>query len=259
MGNRIKELLERKENILSIYFTAGYPELNDTTEIIERLVKSGTDLIEVGLPFSDPLADGPTIQKSGTIALDNGMTTKLLFDQLKDIRSKTDVPLIMMGNLNPAMQYGIEDFCAKCEEVGFDGIILPDLPVDVYEKEYRALFEKHGLINILLITPQTTEERVRYIDSISDGFIYMVSDSSITGAKSGISDSQQAYFDRINNMNLKNPRIIGFGISDNKAFEKAVNSASGAIIGSAFINHLETHGIQGIEGFVNKIIAPENV
>jgi len=253
MQNRIKTLLENKQDILSIYFTAGYPKLDDTVKVIEELVDAGVDLIEVGLPFSDPLADGPTIQKSGNIALDNGMTTKLLFEQLKEIRDKTDIPLVLMGNLNPVMQYGMDAFCKKCGEVGFDGIILPDLPVDVYESEYKELFERNGLSNIFLITPQTSEERIKYIDSISNGFIYMVSDSSITGATSGISDSQQAYFDRINNLGLTNPRLIGFGISTHQSFSTAVNSSSGAIIGSAFIKHLGEKGLDGVKDFVRMI------
>ena len=183
--NRIQEKLKEDKKLLSIYFSAGFPNINDTEQIIVDLEKSGVDFIEIGLPFSDPLADGPTIQESSTKALRNGMTTQKLFDQLKEIRSKVEIPLIIMGYFNPMLQYGAEEFCKKCAEIGVDGLIIPDLPVDVYHEEYQALFEKYGLINIFLITPQTSEERIRFIDSISNGFIYMVSSASTTGAQSG--------------------------------------------------------------------------
>ena len=251
--NRITNKLKEPKKLLSIYFTAGYPNLNSTATIIESLANNGVDLIEIGLPFSDPLADGPTIQASSTTALENGMTTTLLFEQLKDIRSKVDIPLIIMGYLNPMMQYGIEKFCQKCEEVGIDGLIIPDLPVDFYKEEFEDIFEKYGLKNIFLITPQTSDERIRYIDAISDSFIYMVSSASTTGAKEGFDQEQTAYFKRIANMQLKNPQLIGFGISNHHTFSQATAHAKGAIIGSAFIKSLKSEP-QDISFFVSDIL-----
>ncbi|WP_166967792.1 tryptophan synthase subunit alpha [Yeosuana marina] len=252
--NRINKKLKENKKLLSIYFTAGYPNLNDTVSIIQDLEKNGVDMIEIGLPFSDPLADGPTIQKSSTQALKNGMTTKVLFDQLKDIRKTVEIPLIIMGYFNPMLQYGVEDFCKKCQEIGIDGLIIPDLPVDVYHDDYKATFEKYGLINVFLITPQTSDERIRFIDSVSNGFIYMVSTASVTGSQSGFGEEQTDYFKRISDMNLKNPQIIGFGISDNKTFSQATKYAKGAIIGSAFIKHLNNNGKSTINKFVHSIL-----
>lgn len=254
MANRIQNKLLEDKKLLSIYFTAGYPHLNDTVNIIKDLEQAGVDFIEIGLPFSDPLADGPTIQESSTQALKNGMTTEVLFEQLKDIRKSVSIPLILMGYFNPMLQYGIEKFCQKCSEIGIDGLIIPDLPVDVYHKQYQAIFEAHGLTNIFLITPQTSEERIRYIDSISNGFIYMVSSASTTGSQSGFGEEQQAYFKRIADMNLNNPQIIGFGINNKETFQTATQFAKGAIIGSAFIKHITEKGTQNISEFVNKII-----
>jgi len=251
--NRIKQKLQEDKKILSIYFSAGYPNLDDTVQIIQDLEKNGVDLIEIGLPFSDPLADGPTIQTSSTAALKNGMNTALLFEQLKDIRKSVSIPLIVMGYFNPVLQYGVEEFCAKCEQVGIDGLILPDLPLDVYKEEYQAIFIKHGLLNVFLITPQTSEERIRAIDDTSEGFIYMVSSASTTGAKQGFGTEQSTYFDRIANMQLKNPQIVGFGISNAETFRQATQKAKGAIIGSAFIKHLTKNGIEGISDFVKQI------
>ena len=253
--NRINQKLQEKENILSIYFSAGYPSLNDTAGIIEQLEKSGVDLIEIGLPFSDPLADGPTIQNSATEALKNGMSTQLLFEQLKDIRKTVKIPLIIMGYFNPIIQYGVEEFCQKCAEIGIDGLILPDLPLEIYIDEYKALFEKYGLINVLLITPQTSEARIRLIDSVSEGFIYTVSSASVTGNSAGFGTSQEAYFKRIQDMNLKNPQLIGFGIYDKETFNKASEFAKGGIIGSAFIKHLTENGVEKIDNFVKEIRA----
>lgn len=210
-------------------------------------------MIEIGLPFSDPLADGPTIQESSTAALKNGMTTEVLFNQLKDIRKTVSIPLIIMGYFNPMLQYGVEAFCQKCHEIGIDGLIIPDLPVDVYNEEYRSIFEKHGLVNVFLITPQTSDERIRFIDSVSNGFIYMVSSASVTGAKSGFGDEQTQYFDRIAAMQLKNPQIVGFGISNNETFTAATEKAKGAIIGSAFIKHLTAFGADNFDTFVKNI------
>ncbi|MDL2142975.1 tryptophan synthase subunit alpha [Flavobacterium tructae] len=251
--NRITQKLQEDKKILSIYFSAGYPNLNDTVPIIQDLEKNGVDLIEIGLPFSDPLADGPTIQASSTQALHNGMTTQILFDQLKNIRESVKIPLIIMGYFNPMLQYGIEEFCKKCAEIGIDGLIIPDLPVDVYAAEYKAIFEKYGLINVFLITPQTSEERIRFIDSVSNGFIYMVSSASVTGSQAGFGNTQESYFERIAQMDLKNPQIVGFGISNKETFNQATKYAKGAIIGSAFIKHLSENGSRKIEEFVGEI------
>ena len=182
--NRIRAKLQEDKKLLSIYFTAGYPKLEDTVTTIQNLEKNGVDMIEIGLPFSDPLADGPTIQESSTQALQNGMTSTLLFDQLKDVRKTVSIPLILMGYFNPMLQYGVEAFCKKCQEVGIDGLIIPDLPVEVYQEDYKDIFERYGLLNVFLITPQTSDARIRYMDSISDGFIYMVSSASTTGSQS---------------------------------------------------------------------------
>src|SRR5690606_26260076 len=252
--NRIQNKLQENKKLLSIYFTAGYPNLDDTVTIIQNLEKNGVDMIEIGLPFSDPLADGPTIQASSTQALKNGMTTEVLFNQLKDIRKTVSIPLIIMGYFNPILQYGVEAFCKKCQEVGIDGLIIPDLPVDVYHDDYKTTFEAYGLINVLLITPQTSDERIRFIDSVSNGFIYMVSSASVTGSQSGFNEDNTAYFERIANMNLKNPQIIGFGISDNTTFTQATTYAKGAIIGSAFIKHITSKKIDSIKEFVDIIL-----
>lgn len=252
--NRINQKLQEDKKLLSIYFTAGYPRLNDTVSIIEELEKSGVDMIEIGLPFSDPLADGPTIQASSTQALKNGMSTEVLFDQLKDIRKKVSIPLIIMGYFNPILQYGVEEFCKKCAEIGIDGFIIPDLPVDVYHEEYQATFEKYGLINVFLITPQTSDERIRFIDSVSNGFIYMVSTASTTGAQSGFGCEQTNYFKRIDAMNLENPQIVGFGISNHETFTKATHYAIGAIIGSAFIKYLSNNSVVDINNFIKRIL-----
>lgn len=252
--NRINQKLQEDKKLLSIYFSAGYPNLDDTVSIIQNLEKSGVDMIEIGLPFSDPLADGPTIQASSTQALKNGMTTDILFDQLKHIRKTVSIPLIIMGYFNPMLQYGVPKFCKKCQEIGIDGLIIPDLPVDVYNMQYKSIFESYGLINVLLITPQTSEKRIRFIDSVSNGFIYMVSSASTTGATSGFGDEQTSYFNRIAEMNLNNPQIVGFGISDHKTFTQATQFAKGAIIGSAFIKYLTQNGIDRIDTFVKHIL-----
>ena len=250
MENRLTTLFTRKEkNILSIYFTAGFPNLNDTVTIIKELERNGADLIEIGIPFSDPVADGPVIQHSSEMALKNGMTIRVLFEQLKGIRRSVSIPLILMGYLNPAMQYGIDDFCRKCSEIGIDGTIIPDLPLEVYQEEYKEIFEKNSLSNIFLITPQTDDERIRKIDALSNGFIYMVSSSSTTGAKGSVDKEQITYFERVQSLRLNSRRLIGFGISDKTTFERASTFANGAIIGSAFINAIE--GEISIEEKVN--------
>ena len=254
--NRLNQIFSaNKENkkFLSIYFTAGYPGPDDTLQIIKDLEASGVDFIEIGLPFSDPLADGPTIQASSTTALKNGMTTNRLFDQLKEIRNSVNIPLIIMGYFNPILQYGVERFCEKCRETGIDGLIIPDLPVDVYHEQYQETFEKYGLINIFLITPQTSEERIRFIDSVSSGFIYMVSSASVTGSTKGFGVETRDYFRRISAMNLKNPQIIGFGINNAETFEQATEYAQGSIIGSAFVKHLSDKGTAEIPSFINSI------
>ena len=252
--NRIQAKLQEDKKLLSIYFTAGYPNLNDTVTTIENLENNGVDMIEIGLPFSDPLADGPTIQASSTQALHNGMTSTVLFDQLKDIRKTVSIPLVLMGYFNPMLQFGVEAFCKKCQEVGIDGLIIPDLPVEVYHEEYKAIFERYGLLNIFLITPQTSESRIRYMDSISEGFIYMVSSASTTGNQSGFGNEQTDYFKRIADLQLTNQQIIGFGISDHETFSQATHYAKGAIIGSAFIKHVAAHGVNELGKFTEPLL-----
>lgn len=241
--NRIDTLFKTKQkNILSVFFTAGHPNLNDTVSIIKSLEANGADMIEIGMPFSDPLADGPVIQKTSEEALENGMSLNVLFEQLKDIRKEVNIPLLLMGYLNPVFKYGIERFAKKCKEIGIDGLILPDLPAPEYQRSFKSVFEANGLHNIFLITPQTTSERVQKIDDISGGFIYMVSSASTTGSKDVDSKQQEQYFERIASLNLKTPRLIGFGIKDSSSFKRACNYANGAIIGSAFVKALENDG-----------------
>jgi len=251
--NRIDKTLKENDNILSIYFTAGYPHLKSTTEIIKNLVSAGTDMIEIGLPFSDPLADGETIQMSSKIALDNGMSTKILFDQLKGIRSHVNIPLIIMGYFNPIFQFGVEEFCKKCNEIGIDGLIIPDLPIDIYLTKYKLIFEKNQLQNIFLITPQTSDERIKYIDKNSAGFIYVVSSSSITGSTNKFNENSLNYFRRLEKMRLSTPKVIGFGISNNENFSIASKYSKGCIVGSAFIKYLKSDGINSIKMFVDEI------
>ncbi|WP_258097914.1 tryptophan synthase subunit alpha [Marinoscillum pacificum] len=256
--NRIDQaFIDKKDRLLNVYFTAGYPNLEDTLSIAKALDEGGADLIEIGLPFSDPVADGPTIQASSTVALENGMTLNRLFDQLATLREHVKVPVLLMGYINPVLQYGFEAFCAKCAEVGIDGLILPDLPMYEYEVMYQSVLEKYGLYNVFLITPQTSEERIQKIDSLSKGFIYMVSSASTTGAKSGISTEQISYFQKIKSMGLKNKRLIGFGISDNESFSKACEYADGAIIGSAFIKLMEENSSsENIKNYIQQVKSP---
>lgn len=254
--NRIDKLFrEKTTNILSVYFTAGYPRLDSTTGIIKALSDSGADMIEIGMPFSDPIADGPVIQQSNQKALQNGISLKLLFQQLSDIRYDVKIPLLLMGYLNPVMQFGIEKFCAQCERIGIDGVILPDLPPMRYMEEYLNIFDKYNLYNILLITPQSSEERIAYIDKISRGFIYMVSSSSVTGSREGFSKNQISYFKRVDEMKLENPCLIGFGISDQNTFMNACKYSRGGIIGSAFVKTLGNEGdsVKIIRKFINGI------
>jgi len=251
--NRIQNKLSENKKLLSIYFTAGFPKLENTVEILQQLEKSGVDFVEIGLPFSDPLADGPTIQASSQAALKNGMTTEVLFQQLKDIRKTVSIPLILMGYFNPVLQFGIENFCKKCAEVGIDGLILPDLPLMEFQEHYAEIFKKHGLLNIFLITPQTSEERIRQIDAASEGFIYMVSSASVTGSSTGFGNEQEDYFKRIASLSLTNPQIIGFGINNSQTFQQATKHSKGAIIGSAFIKMLSEKGLAGISTFMRTI------
>lgn len=240
MVNRINQLFATKsEKILSIYFCAGHPTLEGTTETIKTLEKKGVDMIEVGIPFSDPMADGPVIQNAATKALRNGMSLKKLFSQLEGIRPDVKMPLILMGYLNPIMQFGFEAFCKRCTEVGVDGVIIPDLPFKDYLEEYKPIADKYDIRIIMLITPETSDERIRFIDEHTDGFIYMVSSAATTGAQKEFGDQKQAYFSRINSMNLKHPRMIGFGISNKQTLESAQANAAGAIIGSKFVNLIE--------------------
>ena len=251
--NRIDQKFQEDKKLLSIYFSAGHPNLEDTVPILKNLQAAGVDMVEIGLPFSDPLADGPTIQESSTKALRNGMTTEKLFSQLENIREHITIPLVLMGYFNPMMQYGIEKFCQRCEAIGIDGLIIPDLPVDVYHEEYKSLFDQHGLYNMFLITPQTPEERIRYIDKVSNGFIYMVSSASVTGAKNTFGQTQTDYFDRIAKMELSTPTVVGFGISNAETYQAATAHSKGAIIGSAFIQFLEKEGVDKIGDFVSSI------
>lgn len=239
--NRIDKLFkEKKEGILSVYFTAGYPHLNDTVSIIQSLEKHGVDMLEIGVPFSDPMADGPVIQASSTQSLNNGMSLHVLFEQLANVRESVSIPLVMMGYLNPIMQYGFERYCETAAKCGVDGLIIPDLPFAEYMESYKDVAEKHGLHVIMLITPETSYERIRLIDENTSGFIYMVSSASVTGAKSTFSDKNLSYFGRVNDMKLRNPRLIGFGISNKVTFDAACKEASGAIIGSKFITLLNS-------------------
>ncbi|MCR5003966.1 MAG: tryptophan synthase subunit alpha [Bacteroidales bacterium] len=241
--NRIDKLFgSDAKNILSIYFCAGAPTLEGTADVIRTLEKNGVNMIEVGMPFSDPMADGPVIQSAATKALRNGMSIAKLFEQLKDIRKDVQIPLILMGYLNPVFQYGFENFCKKCKEVGIDGMIIPDLPFRDYQELYKPVADKYDLRFIFLITPETSEERVRLIDAHTSGFIYMVSSASTTGAQKNFDDAKQDYFRKINSMNLRIPRMVGFGISNKQTFDAACANASGGIIGSRFVTLLEENG-----------------
>ncbi|MBX0334747.1 tryptophan synthase subunit alpha [Pontibacter sp. HSC-14F20] len=256
MINRIQQLFAQKpQGLLSVYFTAGFPNLEDTVPIILELEKNGVDLIEIGMPFSDPLADGPTIQQSSEVAIRNGMTIPTLFAQLQDIRQHTQIPLVLMGYLNPVMQYGVERFLQKASELGIDGLILPDLPLSDYVREYKEVFERYKLSNIFLITPQTPEQRIREIDTHTNGFIYMVSSASVTGSTTGQSVVNTTYFERVKEMGLRNPGVIGFGIHNQETFEQACHHASGAIIGSAFIKAIakEESLSENISTFIQSI------
>lgn len=238
--NRINKLFaDNPQNLLSIYFCAGAPTLNGTADVIRTLAKNGINMIEIGIPFSDPMADGPVIQDAATKALRNGMSLRILFSQLKDIRKEVDIPLILMGYINPIVKFGFENFCKKCVEVGIDGMILPDLPFKDYMEEFKPVADKYDLRIIMLITPETSEERIRFIDENTDGFIYMVSSAAITGAQKEFDAAKQAYFNKVHAMNLTHPTMIGFGISNKQTLESAQQHAAGAIIGSKFVSLLQ--------------------
>jgi tryptophan synthase alpha chain len=253
--NRLNELFQtKKDSLLSIYFTAGYPNLTSTLDIAEAIEKAGADFIEIGFPYSDPLADGPVIQNSSLIALQNGMNLKILFEQLKELRQRVSIPVLLMGYVNPVLQYGVKNFCESCAAVGVDGVIVPDLPMVEYEEFYKDDFIKNNISNIFLVTPHTSEERIRKIDELSNGFIYLLSSSSTTGKNLTVSNEADAYFSRIRAMNLKNPTMIGFGISDQKSFNKAAEFTRGAIVGSAFVKFLDTeNAMDRIAEFIKSI------
>jgi len=253
MNNRLQDLFASgKKDLLSIYYTAGYPTLNSTVDIAEALEKAGADFLEIGFPYSDPLADGPTIQRSSQIALDNGMNLNVLFEQLANLRKRVNIPVILMGYANPMIQYGVERFCKKAGEVGVDGVIVPDLPMHEYELLYSKYFKGNNLSNIILVTPQTSTDRIRKIDELSDCFIYLLSSSTITGKSLQMSDVVDTYFKRIEDMKLKNPTIVGFGIADKTSYKKACEYNRGAIVGSAFVKYLGTtdNYLDGINDFI---------
>lgn len=253
--NRTGQYIQTGSNLLSIYITSNYPSKGDTTKTILALQASGVDLIEVGVPFSDPLADGPVIQESSMRALENGFTLDGLFADLDSIQEQVNIPLVPMGYFNTVLSYGVDRFLSRCQSLGIDTVILPDLPVDYYQSHYRTQFQEKGVSPVFLITPRSSDERIRMIDNLSEAFIYVVADNSITGAKKGMSDGQLEYFERIQAMELKSPTIIGFGISDQKTFETASRYAKGAIIGSAFIRAVSKEGKleDTIQSFIESI------
>lgn len=240
--NRINELFQNNpQKLLSVYFCAGCPTLDDTAQVIKELEQGGVSLIEIGIPFSDPMADGPVIQDAATRALKNGMTLRVLFQQLRDIRKEVQIPLILMGYLNPIYQFGFENFCKECQNCGIDGVIIPDLPFRDFEQSYKAIAAKYDIRVIMLITPETSVERVLEIDHHTDGFIYMVSSASTTGAQTDFNAQKQAYFKKVNDLHLRNPRMVGFGISNKQTFDAACANASGGIIGSRFVTLLNEY------------------
>lgn len=255
MPQNLKTIFKNKtQRLCSIFFTAGFPNFEDTEKIIEELAKNGTDFIEVGLPYSDPLADGTTIQHSSNIALKNGMNLDKVFEQLKKIQQKNTVPLVLMGYLNQLIKYGVEKFCTACKNCKIDTVIFPDLPINAYENAYKNIFERYEMANVFLITPHTNEKRIRKIDAISDRFIYVASSAAITGAKDSLSEKQKEYFIRIKKMNLKNKLMVGFGIGNKKMFDEVCEHMNGAIIGSAFIEFLEKNSLEKIANFMQDIL-----
>lgn len=258
MKNRIETLFAERTEILSVFYTAGFPKRDDTVPIAIYLEKAGVDLIEIGIPFSDPIADGPVIQDSNKIALSNGMTVGKLLEQVREIRKSVELPIILMGYINPLLQYGMKKFCEEAAMSGVDGVILPDLPMDEFEAEYKTLFHLHGLSNIFLISPTTSVERIRKIDEATRGFIYAVSASSTTGAKGDFNSEQKLYFKRLQNMKLRNPFLVGFGITNSQNFSEVCQYGAGAIVGSAFISMMKDsidfkkdilHFVKALKGF----------
>lgn len=245
--SRVSEIFKESGDKLSIYYTAGYPNLDSTLEIAESLEKAGVDFLEVGIPYSDPVADGPVIQESSGIALKNGMSVAVLFEQLAELRKRVSIPVFLMGYFNPVLQYGVERFCEKCAEVGVDGVIIPDLPMYEYKELYQDIFQKNKVSNVFIVTPQTAEERIREIDSLSNAFIYLISSSATTGKNLKVSEESSAYFKRLQSMKLKTPIVIGFGISDHETYVHANQYADAAIIGTAFVRLL------GGENYLDKI------
>lgn len=254
MNSLQKTFKNKSNNLLSVFFTAGFPKLEDTTTIVKTLNKNDVDFIEVGLPYSDPLADGPTIQHSSEVALQNGINLDVIFEQLKSVKEENNTPLVLMGYLNQLLKYGEKRFCEKCVACGIETVIIPDLPMIEYENHYQELFNDYGISSVFLITPQTSEERIRKIDALTTSFIYVVASASITGAKGEISNEQIAYFERIKAMKLKSTLIVGFGISNKTTFDTVCKYANGAIIGSAFIKFLENKGVNNIDAFVERIL-----
>lgn len=254
MSKLIQLFKEKPNRLCSVYFTSGYPSLNDTGTIIKNLETAGVDFLEVGLPYSDPMADGPTIQHTSSVALQNGINLDIIFNQLSEIKDEVTIPLIAMGYFNQVVRYGAEKFCKKCQAVGVETLVLPDMPMIEYETTYKALFAKYGLSNVFLITPQTSKERILKIDEMTDAFIYVVASSSITGAKGSISTAQIDYFNRIKSYGLKSTLIAGFGISSKETFDTVCSHVNGAIIGSAFVKHVGTNGVDKTEEFVKSII-----
>ena len=254
--NRLTTLFQRKTaDVLNVYFTAGFPQLNDTVSILKSLQDAGADLVEIGMPYSDPVADGETIQRSNQQALENGMTVATLFEQLQDIRTQgITVPILLMGYLNPVVQFGIESFCQHCQAVGVDGVILPDLPLEVYQREYQPLFAKHDIKVVFLVTPQTSAARVRQLDALADGFIYLVAAAGTTGAQTDMNADVDAYLSRTKALGLRNPTLVGFGISDAASFAAASRHTTGAIIGSAFIRLLQQMPAEGREAAIQEFV-----
>ena len=254
MSKLIQLFKEKSNRLCSVYFTSGYPKLDDTTTVIKNLEASGVDFLEVGLPYSDPMADGTTIQDSSAVALKNGINLDVIFDQLATLKGEVKIPLIAMGYFNQMVRYGDVKFCEKCQEVGIETLVLPDMPMLEYENKYKALFAQYGLSNVFLITPQTSEARIKKIDQMTDAFIYVVASSSITGAKGSISEEQIAYFNRIKSYNLKSTLIAGFGISSMETFDTVCEHVNGAIIGSAFVKFVGANGVDKIDEFVKGIL-----
>jgi len=235
MKNRIDTLFQQKKSITSIYFTAGYPDLESTMPLLTALQTSGIDMVEVGMPYSDPLADGPTIQATSKVALNNGMSTTHLFEQLKDMRKTISIPVVLMGNLNPVLQYGVERFCADAATAGVDAVLLPDLPPELYVAHYKSIFDTHGLHCVFLVTPQTSAKRLSYLDETTGGFLYAVSAAGTTGSEGGFGEAHSIYFKHLANSKLKHPVVVGFGIHSKKELDRAQEHLSGGIVGSAFL------------------------